>query len=84
VNREPWTTQLGPKPDDPRKQAAWHRAAIVVTAYRDRYQITDGHYPLGSGSADNSVRQKIDMTRARTALNGVQAVKTAESFEYTT
>jgi hypothetical protein len=82
VNREPWTTQLGPKPDDPRKQAAWHRAAIVVTAYRDRYQITDGHDPLGPGSADNSVRQKIDMTRARTALNGVQAIKNAESFKY--
>lgn len=82
VNREPWTTQLGPKPDDPRKQAAWHRAAIVVTAYRDRYQIKDSHYPLGPGSVDNSVRQKIDMTRARTAFNGVQAIKNAESFKY--
>jgi conjugative relaxase-like TrwC/TraI family protein len=82
AKREPWTTQLGPKPDEPRQQAAWLAAARTITAYRDRYQITGGHDPLEPGSANNSVRQKIDMTRARTALNAVQAVKNAESFKY--
>lgn len=56
VNREPWSTQIGSKSNDSRKQTAWHRVVIVVTACRDHYSIADCHYPLGPGPADNNVR----------------------------
>ncbi|MFT8538129.1 hypothetical protein [Bifidobacterium aquikefiri] len=65
--REPWTARLGPKPDEPRKQAAWLKAARTIAAYRDRYQISD-NYPLGPKFRDTNVRQKIDSARGRAAL----------------
>lgn len=68
VSREPWTERLGPKPDEPRKQAAWLTAARTVAAYRDRYQITDDQHPLGSEPENANVKQKIDAARAHTAL----------------
>ncbi|MDN6024984.1 ATP-dependent DNA helicase [Bifidobacterium mongoliense] len=69
ANREPWTARLGPKPVEPRKQAAWLATARPVVAYRDRYQITDDQHPLGPGPEDSSVKQKIDAARARAALD---------------
>jgi hypothetical protein len=65
---EPWTHQLGARPAEPRKQAAWLRAARTVVAYRDRYQITDNHDALGPTPADHNVKLKIDAARARAAL----------------
>lgn len=63
---EPWTERLGPKPDEPREQAAWLASARTIAAYRDRYQIT-GNMPLGAPPAP--VAQKIDVARARAALD---------------
>jgi conjugative relaxase-like TrwC/TraI family protein len=69
ASREPWTARLGPKPDDPRKQAAWLAAARTVAAYRDRYQITDSQHALGPELEDSTVKQKIDAARARSAFD---------------
>lgn len=63
---EPWTERLGPKPDEPREQAAWLASARTIVAYRDRYQIT-GNMPLGAPPAP--IAQKIDVARARAALD---------------
>ncbi len=68
ADNERWTAQLGAKPDEPKKQASWLRAARTVVAYRDRYQITDDHDALGAAPADQNVKQKIDAARAQTAL----------------
>ena len=65
---EPWTERLGPKPDEPRKQATWGRAACTIAAYRDRYQITDDQHPLGSVPEDSNIKQKVDNARAKAAL----------------
>ncbi len=66
-----WTTQLGPVPKDTKQRTAWRRAAVIVAAYRDRYQITDDRTPLGP--APQSTRQKIDRARAEAALREVNA-----------
>jgi hypothetical protein len=66
--REPWTAQLGPKPDERRKQATWLAATLTVAAYRDRYQISDGQHPLGQEPAGKNVKQRIDAARAHAAL----------------
>ena len=62
---EPWTTALGPMPDGERARQQWRRSALVVAAYRDRYQITD---PAPLGAPPESTAQKIDRARAETAL----------------
>ncbi|MDN5726634.1 MAG: relaxase domain-containing protein, partial [Propionibacteriales bacterium] len=67
----PWTTALGTPPRDPRKTAAWRRHARTVSAYRDRYGITDDS-PLGA--TPEATAQKIDAARARTALERAQAI----------
>ena len=61
----PWTTELGPRPAEARKLAAWRRSARVVAAYRDRYQVTAD---TALGAPAGSVAQKIDAARARAAL----------------
>jgi hypothetical protein len=68
ASREPWTARLGPKPDEPRKQATWLTAARTIAAYRDRYRITDSQHPLGPEPEDMTVKQKIDAARAQAAL----------------
>lgn len=62
--QEPWVAALGPTPADGREQQ-WRRRAVVVAAYRDRYQITD---PAPLGAQPEGVAQKIDRARAETAL----------------
>lgn len=62
---EPWVTALGPIPATGRERQQWRRRALVVAAYRDRYQITD---PAPLGSQPESTAQKIDRARAETAL----------------
>ncbi|WP_230953406.1 MobF family relaxase [Propionibacterium freudenreichii] len=71
---EPWTTQLGTKPTEPRKQAAWLKAARTIAAYRDRYQITDDQNPLGQEREGANVKQKIDAARARMSLAQIRRV----------
>ncbi|MCK3770826.1 hypothetical protein MZK47_14185 [Microbacterium aerolatum] len=61
-----WADALGAPPKQPRAVAAWRQAAHTVTAYRDRYGITDAS-PLGAPTEDDA--QKIDAARARAALD---------------
>lgn len=60
----PWIAALGGEPADPQRATVWRRAAFVVAAYRDRYQIT-ANSALGAPS-DGTV-QKIDRVRAEAA-----------------
>ena len=62
---EPWVTALGPIPADGRERQQWRRRAVVVAAYRDRYQITD---PTPLGTQPESTAQKIDRARADATL----------------
>ena len=62
---EPWTTALGEVPASGREQQQWRRRAVVIAAYRDRYQITD---PAPLGTQAEGTAQKIDRARADTAL----------------
>ncbi|KIK82443.1 hypothetical protein OC70_10970, partial [Micrococcus luteus] len=62
---EPWVTALGPIPAIGRERQQWRRRALVVAAYRDRYQITD---PTPLGAQPEGTAQKIDRARAETAL----------------
>lgn len=66
---EPWTAALGTKPADARAAQRWRQAGRVVTAYRDRYQITDDT-PLGPGGGSDA--QKLDAARAAAALTRAQ------------
>jgi conjugative relaxase-like TrwC/TraI family protein len=72
----PWTTALGTPPTNRRRAAAWRKSARVVTAYRDRYRITDDA-PLGA--PPESAAQKIDAARARAALDKVRQLVADES-----
>lgn len=72
ANSEPWTTQLGPKPEEPRQQATWFRAARTIAAYRDRYQIVDDQHLLGPRAEDRNVKQRVAEARAQIALSRVQ------------
>jgi hypothetical protein len=38
--RQPWTSALGQKPDDPARAREWLRHVAVVAAYRDQHQVT--------------------------------------------
>ena len=71
TDKAPWTSQLGPEPKGTKQRTTWRRAAVVVAAYRDRYQITDDRTPLGP--AAQSTRQKIDRARAEAALRELNA-----------
>ena len=62
---EPWVTALGPMAASGRERKQWRRRAVVVAAYRDRYQITD---PAPLGAQPEGTAQKIDRARAETAL----------------
>lgn len=66
--QEPWTTALGPIPTSGRERQQWRRRALVVAAYRGRYQITDSA-PLG-GQPEGTA-QRIDRARAETALRAL-------------
>ncbi|WP_271202576.1 MobF family relaxase [Microbacterium dextranolyticum] len=76
IDKAHWTTQLGPEPQGAKSGAAWRRAALIVAAYRDLYQITDDRTPLGS--APQSTRQKIDRARAEAALSALTAGTSSE------
>lgn len=69
--QEPWAMALGPIPAGGRERQQWRRRALVVAAFRDRYQITD---PAPLGTQPESTAQKIDAARARAALNRAQSI----------
>ncbi|MCH1882870.1 MobF family relaxase [Agrococcus sp. ARC_14] len=62
----PWTRALGATPRDRQQVTRWRKAARVVAAYRDRYQVPDDT-PLGV--PPEMAAQKIDAARARAALD---------------
>lgn len=62
---EPWAMALGPIAAGGQERQQWRRRALVVAAYRDRYQIT-GTDPLGA--PPQGTAQRIDRARAETAL----------------
>jgi len=66
-----WTAELGPQPTNARKLATWRLSARVVAAYRDRYQVTTD---TALGTPPESVAQKIDAARARTALDVARTI----------
>jgi conjugative relaxase-like TrwC/TraI family protein len=61
-----WAAALGVAPKHERDAVAWRRAARIVAAYRDRYDIT-GPTPLGAPAESDA--QKVDAARARAALD---------------
>lgn len=63
-----WVTSLGAQPADPQRAAAWRRAARVVAAYRDRYQLT---LDAALSAQPESTTQKIDHARAEAALRTI-------------
>ena len=77
ADKAPWTAQLGPEPKGLNQGKAWRRAAAVVAAYRDRYQVTDDRTPLGP--APRTTRQKIDAARACAALDHASAITSDEA-----
>lgn len=74
-DRAPWTTALGDEPKDAKRSAAWRHLAVVVAAYRDRYDITELS-PLGAPPEDDA--QKIDAARARVALDRARKLTHSE------
>ncbi|WP_218837196.1 MobF family relaxase [Cutibacterium avidum] len=70
-DKEPWTAELGKQPTDAGKLATWRRSALVVAAYRDRYQI---NADTSLGTPVESVAQKIDTARARAALDAARTL----------
>jgi hypothetical protein len=78
-NQTPWTVQLGPKPTEPKQQAAWFNAARLIAAYCDHYQITDDQSPLWA--EPQSTRQRIAAQRARAALEQVHRLTRSCSTE---
>ncbi|WP_260283201.1 hypothetical protein [Propionibacterium freudenreichii] len=67
----PWTKALGTPPPDARKNARWRRAARTIAAYRDCYCITDDTV---LGAPPESIAQRIDSGRARSALDRVRSI----------
>lgn len=56
---------------DPRDRQRWLRAASVVAAYRDRYDI-DSSSALGAESGTDA--QRLDAARARQAIRRAAAI----------
>ena len=72
TDAEPWTADLGKAPRGEKPKAAWWRPARTVAAYRDRYGIT-GPAPLGAPAEAET--QKIDVARARAALDRTRSLE---------
>ncbi|WP_017792474.1 MobF family relaxase [Leucobacter salsicius] len=75
----PWIAALGAEPADPQCAAAWYRAASVIAAYRDRYQITSAAI---FGASPDSTTQKVDHARAEAALRVIRAARAPRTQEH--
>lgn len=62
----PWLRTLGSASANPQARAEWERQLRTVTAYRDRYGITDAQRPLGD--SPQSGNQSLDAARAQAAI----------------
>lgn len=65
-SRPAWVDALGARPARPDLQAHWMQQLRTVTAYRDRYGITDSHLPLGEPPQNRN--QSLDAVRAQAAI----------------
>lgn len=75
----PWIAALGAEPADPQRAAAWYRAASVIAAYRDRYQITSAAV---LGASPDSTTQKVDYARAEAALRVIRDARARRTQEH--
>jgi conjugative relaxase-like TrwC/TraI family protein len=78
TERHEWIAQLGAQPKQVRTNQAWRNAARTVAAYRDRYGIA-GPRPLGTPAETEA--QRIDVARARAALDRMQNLARNEQHE---
>ena len=72
TEKHEWITKLGTPPKTARAAQAWRNAARTIAAYRDRYGIT-GPAPLGAPAEAET--QKIDVARARAALDRTRSLE---------
>jgi hypothetical protein len=77
-NGEKWIAALGTPLTDTKTATSWRRHARTITAYRDRYAITT---PTVLGAPPESAAQKIDVARARAALNRAQTVAASRQHD---
>ena len=61
----PWAKALGQAPASGRRRPQWRRRVLVVTTYRDWYQITN---PTALGADPEAPAQRIDRACATIAL----------------
>ncbi|MGO1545304.1 MAG: MobF family relaxase [Gulosibacter sp.] len=64
----PWVSALGAEPADSRARTSWRGSARVISAYRDRYQITSND---ALGEAPQGTTQRIDRYRAEAELRAL-------------
>jgi len=63
-----WVRRLGTPPADPTKRGAWTRAVSTVAAYRDRWDISTDHRPLGPESVVKTIEAIGHRKRAQDAV----------------
>jgi hypothetical protein len=64
-----WVRRLGIAPSEPRARERWIGAVTTVVAYRDRWNIDDGHLPLGPKDPARSIEAIDQYNLARAALD---------------
>jgi conjugative relaxase-like TrwC/TraI family protein len=64
-----WVRRLGVAPSDPLAREQWIEAVTAVAAYRERWNIDDGHRPLGSKVAARTIEAINQRNLAQAAVN---------------
>ena len=67
-HRETWALRLGAPPTDRARHERWLEAVSTVAAYREHWNITDDHRPLGSGGAVRTLESLGHRRRAELAV----------------
>jgi hypothetical protein len=68
----PWLGCLGPRPTESGLQSRWLREASTVSAYRDRWNVSHDHRPLGPQAT--SFEQLDQQRRASAAIKRAQTL----------
>jgi len=63
-----WVRRLGTPPTDRARREAWAQAVSTVAAYRDRWDISNDHRPLGPESAVKTIEGIGHRRRAQAAI----------------
>lgn len=71
----PWLKGLGHPPTDNRERSRWMRNASVVTAYRERWSVEDGHRPLGRDPDIENCEQAAQRLHAQAAVEACRALR---------